>query len=57
MGNRKNYTLISFNFLQEMRNLFDEVQDKDIKQKALDLIEKEDEPKYKKKYATVWKNT
>ncbi len=52
----KNYTLIRYDILQGLRNLYDEIKDEEIKQIALDLIEQEEDPKYKKKYATVWKN-
>jgi hypothetical protein len=51
----KNYTLIRFDIIQCLRNLYDEIKDEELKRIALDLIEKEEDPKYKKKYATVWK--
>ncbi len=51
----KNYTLIRYDILQGLKNLYDELKDEDIKQMALSLIEKEEDAKYKKKYATVWK--
>ncbi len=51
----KNYTLIRFDIIQGLRNLYDEIKDEEIKQIALELIEKEEDPKYKKKYASVWK--
>ncbi|MFC7064157.1 hypothetical protein [Halobacillus seohaensis] len=38
-----------------LKSLYDELGDEDIKQKALLLIELEDESKYRKKYAGVWK--
>jgi hypothetical protein len=53
----KNGTLIRFDILQGMKNLYDEVQDENIRTKALELIETEEEPKYRKKYATVWKSS
>ncbi|MFY0780464.1 hypothetical protein AB1K18_09175 [Peribacillus simplex] len=52
----KNYTLIRFDIIQGLRNLFNEIKDNEIKKIALDLIEKEEDSKYQKKYATVWKN-
>jgi tyrosine-protein phosphatase YwqE len=55
--NEKNYTLIRFDIIQDLRNLFDELKDEEIKQAALDLIEKEEDLKYKKKYASVWKKS
>lgn len=54
--NEKNYTLIRFDIIQGLRNLYDEIQDEEIKTKALGLIEYEEDPKYQKKYAKVWKN-
>lgn len=52
---QKNYTLIRYDILQGLRNLYDSVQDETIRQKALKLIETEADAKYKKKYASVWK--
>jgi hypothetical protein len=51
----KNYTLIRFDIIQSLRNWYNETSDEELKQIALDLIEKEEELKYKKKYAAVWK--
>jgi len=51
----KNTTLIRFDIIQDMRNLYDVVSDDSIKEKALALIELEDDTKYRKKYAKVWK--
>ena len=51
----KNWTLIRYDIIQDLRNLYDEVRDEKIKQKALELIETEEDTKYKKKYASVWK--
>jgi hypothetical protein len=51
----KNWTLIRYDIIQDLRNLYDEVKDEKIKKKALELIETEKDPKYKKKYASVWK--
>ncbi|MFD1849839.1 hypothetical protein [Oceanobacillus bengalensis] len=53
----KNYTLIRFDMIQGLRNLYDVLNDEGIKKLALDLIEKEEDVKYKKKYTAVWKNT
>jgi hypothetical protein len=53
--NEKNGTLIRFDILQGMKNLYDLEQDEAIRTKALALIETENDPKYRKKYATVWK--
>lgn len=51
----KNWTLIRYDIIQDLRNLYDEVKDDKIKQKALELIETEEDAKYNKKYASVWK--
>lgn len=51
----KNCTLIRYDIIQDLRNLYDEVKDGKIKEKALELIETEEDAKYKKKYASVWK--
>jgi hypothetical protein len=53
--NEKNWTLIRYDVIQDLRNLYDTVKDETIKQKALKLIETEADAKYKKKYASVWK--
>ncbi|MBT2686695.1 hypothetical protein J7I93_00710 [Bacillus sp. ISL-47] len=55
-ADEKNYTLIRFDMIQGLRNFYDETKEEDVRQIALDLIEKEEDPKYKKKYAGVWKN-
>ena len=51
----KNCTLIRYDILQSMRNVYDAVKDEKIKEKALELIETEDDLKYRKKYASLWK--
>ena len=51
----KNWSLIRYDIIQALRNLSDEVQDEKIKQTALKLIETEEDLKYRKKYAGVWK--
>ncbi|PAE15937.1 hypothetical protein CHH91_09825 [Virgibacillus sp. 7505] len=51
----KNFTLIRFDILQNMRHLYDLLNDEDIKQTAMDLIETVEEEKYKKKYKSVWR--
>ncbi|HEX9332024.1 MAG TPA: hypothetical protein VF896_09065 [Anaerolineales bacterium] len=51
----KNCTLIRYDIIQDLRNLYEEVKDEKIKKKALELIETEEDLKYKKKYASVWK--
>jgi hypothetical protein len=51
----KNRTLIRFDILQDLRNLYDAVKDETIKAKALELIAIEKDLKYRKKYTTLWK--
>ena len=51
----KNCTLIRYDILQGLRNLYDVVHDEKIKTKALELIEVEEDLKYRKKYMTLWK--
>jgi hypothetical protein len=51
----KNCTLIRYDILQGLRNLYDEVKDETIKEKALELIEIEEDLKYRKKYASLWR--
>jgi hypothetical protein len=51
----KNCTLIRYDIIQGFRNLYNEVKDEGIREKALALIETEEDPKYRKKYATVWR--
>lgn len=51
----KNRTLIRYDILEGLRNLYDEVQDDAIKTKALALIETETDSKYRKKYSGVWR--
>lgn len=51
----KNCTLIRYDILQGLRNLYDAVQDVTIRAKALELIAIEEDPKYRKKYLGLWK--
>ncbi len=51
----KNGTLIRYDILQSMRNVYDAVKDEKIREKALELIEIEADLKYRKKYASLWK--
>jgi hypothetical protein len=52
----KNCTLIRYDIIQSLRNLYDEVEDEKIKEKALELIETEKDSKYRKKYTTLWRD-
>jgi hypothetical protein len=54
-ASEKNCTLIRFDIIQGLRNLYDQVHDEAIREKALALIETEPDVKYRKKYAGVWK--
>jgi hypothetical protein len=51
----KNCTLIRYDIIQSLRNVYDAVKDEQVKAKALELIETEEDLKYRKKYATLWK--
>ncbi|WP_282173414.1 hypothetical protein [Cytobacillus firmus] len=51
----KNYTLIRNDILQNMKSLYDHLNDEAIKQTALDLIDTVDDKKYKIKYLDIWK--
>jgi hypothetical protein len=51
----KNCTLIRYDIIQDLKNLYDEIKDETIREKALELIELEEDLKYRKKYAGVWK--
>lgn len=53
--NEKNTTLIRFDIVQGLRNLYETVGDASIQETALSLIEQESAAKYRKKYAKVWK--
>ncbi len=54
-ASEKNSTLLRYDIIQSLKNIYDEVQDERIRDKALELIESEEDPKYRKKYASVWK--
>jgi hypothetical protein len=51
----KNCTLIRHDIVQSFRNLYDAVKDESVKAKAMELIEIENDSKYRKKYASLWK--
>ena len=51
----KNCTLIRYDILQSMKNVYDGVKDEKIKAKALELIETEQDANYRKKYAGLWR--
>lgn len=51
----KNATLIRYDIVEILRTLYDAVGDERVKAKALELVEAEDDEKYRKKYAGLWK--
>ncbi len=51
----KNCTLIRYDIIQSLRNVYDQVKDESIREQALKWIETEDDVKYRKKYSTFWK--
>ena len=51
----KNCTLIRYDIIQDFKNLYDAMQDESLKEKALELISTEEDVKYRKKYAGLWK--
>ena len=55
-ASEKNCTLIRYDISQSLRNVYDATQDEAVKTSALALIDTETDVKYRKKYATVWKN-
>jgi hypothetical protein len=51
----RNCTLIRYDIIVGLRDLYDVVHDDAIREQALALIETEPDLKYRKKYATVWR--
>lgn len=51
----KNATLIRYDILENLRKMYDEAEDESIKDKALELIELEQDAKYRKKYSRLWR--
>jgi hypothetical protein len=51
----KNCTLIRYDIMVALRNLYDATTSSEIKEKALELIELEQDAKSKKKYISAWK--
>ena len=51
----KHTTLIRYDIIQGLRNLYDEIGNEIIRDKALELIDTEEDLKYQKKYARIWK--
>ena len=51
----KNCTLIRYDILQSLRNVYDVVKDEKIRTRAEALIATEDDAKYQKKYWSLWR--
>ncbi len=51
----KNGTLIRYDIIQGLRNLYEVGKDENVRQKAMELIETEEDTKYRKKYAGLWR--
>jgi hypothetical protein len=52
----KNCTLIRYDILESLRRLYDAARDEKLKATALEWIETEEDLKYRKKYATLWRS-
>ncbi|MGM0845221.1 MAG: hypothetical protein ACQEUT_09610 [Bacillota bacterium] len=53
----KNHTLIRYDIIKDLRQLYDETWEEHIKQMAQNLITLEEDQKYRMKYEGVWKNS
>lgn len=53
--NEKNYTLIRYDMIVGLKKLYDKVKVEHIKEIAMELIESEEDIKYRKKYKSVWR--
>ena len=51
----KNCTLIRYDIIEDLRKLYDVVKDDTVRERALELIETEEDTKYRKKYARLWR--
>jgi hypothetical protein len=51
----KKCALIRYDILDGLRKLYDEVHDEGIRERALSLIESEEDIKCRKRHATLWK--
>jgi hypothetical protein len=51
----KNGTLTRADILESLRNVYARVKDETIRQRAMALIEMEEDPKYRKRYAGLWR--
>lgn len=53
----KNWSLIRYDIIQSLCNAYEAMNDEKLSALALELIETEADPKYRKKYATIWKKS
>ena len=51
----KNATLIRYDIVEDLRKIYDATEDEQVRETALALIATEDDGKYRKKYASVWR--
>lgn len=51
----RNFTLIRSDILQDLRDLYDHLHDEEIKYTAMEMIDKTNNAKYRKKYEAIWK--
>ena len=51
----RNTTLIRYDIIVGLKNLYDEVRDEAVRENALEWIETEGDEKYRKKYVGVWR--
>ena len=56
-ASEKNSTLVRYDISEALRNLYNATGDATIRERALALIETEDDLKYRKKYARPWRAT
>jgi hypothetical protein len=54
-ASEKNCTLIRYDIIQSLKQLYDAIKDETVKEKALALIETENDLNYRKKFTGVWK--
>lgn len=54
-ASEKNCTLIRYDILTCLRRIYDETGDESLRARSAQLIELEEDPKYRKKYAALWR--
>jgi hypothetical protein len=54
-ANEKNGTLTRYDIIQSFRKMYDVVGEDSLREQALSLVETEVDPKYRKKYAGLWR--